>query len=143
MLAVVVSPPLLESGVDPISAVGVGCGHDHDVLAVVLEVLAGFWLDHDRAVGAVLLLHAGVAVEPVGAALHDREAVGEGLAARDAGETDPRQSVWRRRHDEAVPEDRGPLVPFVRDCDTHLLTLLYPQRRPLCLPVVGACTLRR
>src|SRR3546814_1300488 len=95
------------------------------------------------AVGAVLLLHAGVAVEPVGAALHDREAVGEGLAGRDAGETDPRHAVLRGRHDQAVPVDRGRLVQLVGDGDRHLLTLLEPQGRPRGLAVVGDRRLRR
>src|SRR3546814_4593504 len=77
------------------------------------------------------------------AALHDREAVGEGLAGRDAGETDPRHAVLRGRHDQAVPVDRGRLVQLVGDGDRHLLTLLEPQGRPRGLAVVGDRRLRR
>src|SRR3546814_1130179 len=54
-------------------AVVVRIRKQHHVLPVVLERLARLRLDHDGAIGAVLLLHAGVAVIPVGAALRSEE----------------------------------------------------------------------
>ena len=59
-------------------------GQQHDIVAIEGLRVAAAGLDDDRAVKARLLLKRRMAVIPVGAALMDREAVGEGLAGRDA-----------------------------------------------------------
>src|SRR3546814_5904937 len=62
--------------------------------------------DLQRPVKTGLLLETGMAVVPVGAALHDVEAVMVGLAAVDAVEAQPGHAVHVRRQQDAVPVDR-------------------------------------
>ena len=65
---------------DAIAGMGMFVGQLNHVFPVVAERLAVFGLDHDGPVGAVGLLETGMAVEPVGAGLHDREIVGKGFS---------------------------------------------------------------
>src|SRR3546814_18822795 len=62
--------------------------------------------DLQRPVKTGLLLETGMAVVPVGAALHDVEAVMVGLAAVDAVEAQPGHAVHVRRPQDAVPGAR-------------------------------------
>ena len=63
-------------------------------------------LDDERAVEAALLLEAGVAVVPVGAALPHAEAIRVGLARVDAVEAQAGHAVHVGRQQDAVPVDR-------------------------------------
>src|SRR3546814_6967674 len=62
--------------------------------------------DLQRPVKTGLLLETGMAVVPVGAALHDVDAVMVGLAAVDAVEAQTGHAVHVRRQQDAVPVDR-------------------------------------
>jgi hypothetical protein len=97
-----------------------------NVVAVIAEGLALVRLDDDRAIGPVRLL-AGMAVEPEGAGLHEREAVGEGLAWGYAGIAEARHAVLREGQHEAVPVDRGRFREVVGHVDRDVLALPEPE----------------
>ena len=98
--------PLLEPGEQALRIeVGPVAEHDH-VIAVIGEGLGFQRLDHQWPVETGLLLEAGMAVVPVGAALHDVEAVLVGLATVDAVEAQPGHAVHVGRQQDAVPVDR-------------------------------------
>src|SRR3546814_10128389 len=59
---------------------------------------------------ADLFLQPRMTVIPIGARLPDRKFIGEGLARRDAGETDAGHAVHVKRQDQPVPVDRTILV---------------------------------
>ena len=82
-------------------------GQQHDVIAIELLRVTSARLDDDRAVQAALFLKPRMAVIPIGAALMDRETVGEGFAGCDAGETQTRHPVHLRGRADAVPMDRA------------------------------------
>ncbi len=96
----------------------------HDIVPV-RRVGIGFpGVDDDGAVQPGLLLKAGVAVVPVGAALPDVESILEGFARPDARETQAGHAVHRGRQNQPVPVDRGVFRQPVGD----------PQGDPLALP---------
>ena len=111
----------------------VGAGpvrQQHDVLAVGANGFTIARLDDERAIQAGHLLHAAVRVVPVGAALLQRIAVGEGLAGRDAGKAHARYAVHLEWQDDAVPVDRCRLAQAVGDANRHGLAFAHAQRRP-------------
>ena len=105
------------------------CQLDH-IFAVIAERLALLWLNDDRAIGPIRLLETAVAVEPVGAALDDREAVGECLTGGDAVIADAWHAVLFEGQDQPVPVDRGRLAEVVRHLDGDVLAFLKAQDRP-------------
>ena len=104
-------------------------GQQHHVVTVVARVGRGT-LDDDRAVMPRLFLQARVRVPPVGAALADREFVGEGLARLDAGEADAGHPVELERHEQAVPVDRAVFVQIVRHMQPRGLALAQADQWP-------------
>ena len=81
-----------------------------------------------------------MAVEPVGAVLHDGKAVGESFTRRDTRITDPRYTVLLIRQDQAVPVDRRVLGQVVCHVDRDIFTFLEPQNRTRrCAVVADAC----
>ncbi len=96
---------------------------DH-VFPVITVGFAILVVDDDRAIGAVRFLKAGMRMEPVGAVLKDREAVGESLARLDAGIRDARHAVLIEGQNQPVPVDRCIFVEIVRHIDDDIFTFL-------------------
>ena len=86
-----------------------------------------FRIDNDRAVDAGLLLKAGMAVIPVGAALHHRELVGEGLAGFDAIKRKPGYAVHLVRQQQAVPVNGAGFRQQVGDLEGDSVTFAPAQ----------------
>ena len=86
-------------------------------------------LDDDRAVGAVRLLKAGMAVKPIGSRLNDRELICEGLARLDARIADAGHAVLLEWQDQTVPMDRRIFGEIVGHIDRDVLPLLEPKYR--------------
>ena len=74
---------------------------------------------------------------PEGAALLDLEAVGEGLAGRNAGKADPGHAVHLVGQDDPVPVDGGRLAQSVGDTNRDFVALAPAQRRGRNRPVDG------
>ena len=89
-LAIEIAAALLELRDDRVRVEGAPVAQHDDVLAVIGDRIGAGRIDDDRAVMALLLLQARMAVIPVGARLADREFVDEGLARPDAGKADSR-----------------------------------------------------
>jgi len=81
-------------------------------------------IDDDRAIHSHRLLHAGVAVIPIGARLLDGELVHEGLAGLDPRKAHPRHAIHLEGHEQPVPMNRGFLVQRVAHGEANLLALL-------------------
>ena len=130
LVEVVVMTQLFELGVD-VGGILVGpVGEHHHVVPVVAEGLGLEGVDDDRPIEPGLFLEAGVAVVPVGTALLDGKAVGEGLARRDAVEavSNVRYPVHGAGQDEPVPVDGGGLGQPVGDPQGDGITLLPAQQ---------------
>ena len=83
-------------------------GNQHDMAAVGGDRVGRPGRDDHRAILAGLFLRRRMGVVPIGAVLADRECVGEGLAGLDAGKgVETRGTILGRRHQQAVPVDRG------------------------------------
>src|SRR6185437_15418126 len=102
--------------------------HDHVVAIVVVRL--GLARNQNQGTGEPgLLLHAAMAVVPIGATLPDRKAIREGLAGGDAGEGkagDPIHGIWQAN---AMPMDRGALAQYVSDSDGDGVPFGEPQDR--------------
>ena len=107
-------------------------GEHHRIVAVVVKRLAVLRIDDQRAVGAGLLLKAGMAVVPVGAGLFDPVAVMIGFSRLDAGEVHARHTVHGKRHQDTVPVDRGMLGVHqpVGHIESHLVAFPQVHQRP-------------
>ncbi len=144
LLPVVVVGRLLEVGQDLRAGVVVRVRElDHVIALPGDRRLIVLRFDDDGAVGAFLLLQAGMAVIPVGAALHDGEAVGEGLARRNARIADARHAVLPERQDQAVPVNRAGHRQTVGHVDDDVFAFLEAKHRARRLAVVGDRLLRR
>ena len=120
-LAVEIARLLLEPVEQVMRMLEAVIGEHDDVLAIELHRVRVLGIDQDRAVVTILFLKPRMAVIPVGAALDDRKFVGEGRARRNAGKADARNTVHLKRHQQAVPVDRGFLVQVVDDMKAHIL----------------------
>jgi hypothetical protein len=87
-----------------------------------------FRLDDDRSIES-RLLGERVSVIPVGSALADLEAIGEGLTRRDAGKADAGHAVHLRRHDDAVPMDARHLLEAVAHAQRDRVAFAQAQDR--------------
>jgi hypothetical protein len=85
-------------------------------------------IDNESAVDADLLLHGGVGVVPIGAALADGELIRESCTRCDWGEADQRDAVHARGHQQAVPVYGSLLRHPVADVDAGGVTLSESQR---------------
>jgi len=120
---------LLQLGEDCVRIlVGPVCQHDH-VLAIIAVGFAVGGLDDDGRVHTGLLLQLGMAVVPVGTALLDREAVGEGRTRRDPAKADPWHPVHVGGQDDPMPMDGRWLVQAVGNADRHVLALAPSEYR--------------
>ena len=72
---------------------------------------------------------------PIGAALADREVVGEPFAGTDTGKAHPRNTVELERDEQAVPVDRAVLGERVGDVEPRLLAFAQSHQRPGNRPV--------
>ena len=126
---IVVVREFFQLGIDPRRVFVAPIRQQHDVIAVVLERLGFDRVDDDRAIGAGLLLPTGVAVVPVGAALHDGKLILERLPRLDALEAvaDMRHAIHCARQNQAVPVDRGVLGHVVGDIQRYRLALLEAE----------------
>jgi len=105
-------------------------GKRHHIVAVGADGIAAPGLDHDSPVHAGLLLQAGMAVVPIGAALAELEAVGEGLARRDRSKSvESRRAVHVAVEQQPVPVDRGRFLETVGGLDGHFFAFAPAQRR--------------
>ena len=102
--------------------------HQH-IIALVLEGFRRNRINHQRAVQAGLLLEAGVAVIPVGAALLHLEAVFVQAIRRDAGEAEAGHAIHVARQQNSVPVDRGGLIQPVAHADGHGVAFAPAQQR--------------
>jgi len=128
LVEVVVIAHFLQVGHDELRAVVGPIGEHEHMVALGLETLARTRLDDDRTVQAGLLLETGVAVVPVGAALLEREAVGEGFAGLDAGVVEARHAVHLERQQDAVPMDRARHGQMVGNTQGHGVALAPSQQ---------------
>ncbi|MND93924.1 hypothetical protein D3C80_861260 [compost metagenome] len=126
---VVVVGAFLQLGQHPRRVLVGPVGEHHHVVALVLERLGLQRVDHQRAIEAALLLEAGVAVVPVGAALLHLELVLVHSVRRDAGEAEARHAVHVGRQQDAVPVDRGVLFQAVAHPQGHHVALAPAQQR--------------
>ncbi len=106
-VAVVVVALLFQVAEDGLGRLVGPVGQQQHMLAVGRVALLAAGMDDDGAVYPRLFLVARMAVVPVGAALFYRKPVGEGLARCDAAEAQARHTVHVRRHQQAVPVQRG------------------------------------
>ena len=107
LLAIVVVGLEFEIADDRMRVLIAPVGQKHNVIAIERLRVAGFRLDHERAIEPLLFLKSRMAVIPVGAALPDGKLIGEGLARRDAMEGQTRNAVHWIGQNDAVPMDRG------------------------------------
>ncbi|CAJ0737398.1 hypothetical protein R77592_04311 [Ralstonia mannitolilytica] len=77
----------------------------HAVIAVGPDRVTAGGIDDEGAIDPGHLLEARMRVVPVAAALSHLEAVGKGLAGRNAVEADARYAIHLERQDNAVPVD--------------------------------------
>ncbi len=99
-------------------------GQDDDIIPRACIRVRTAWVDDDGTVQPLRFLHAGMAVVPVGSALLDGKAVGEGLTGRDAGKAQPRHAIHIGGQADAMPVDGGVLVPQrVGDVQGHGIPL--------------------
>ncbi|MPM97902.1 hypothetical protein SDC9_145082 [bioreactor metagenome] len=92
----------------------------------------GFWagrVDDDRSIHACELLHAGVRVVPIGAALLDLEAIGEGLTGGNPVEADAWHTIHLIRKNDAVPVDGGGFAKLIGHSDRDGFTFAPTQCR--------------
>ena len=79
LMEIVVAGIGLEIAQDLVWILAREVGEDDEIIALGPDDIASLGLDDDRAVETTLFLGARMGVVPIGAALADREAVGEGL----------------------------------------------------------------
>src|SRR3990167_8322295 len=72
---------------------------------------------------AHLLLQPGMRVVPIGAALWDRELIGERLAGADPRKGDARHAIHLERPQKPVPVDGGVLFQHIPDSERNLIAL--------------------
>ena len=137
LLPVVVIRRGLQVAHDTVTGMGVLVGKLDDVFPVVTEGLTVLGLDHNGAVGAVRLLEAGVAVEPVSAGLDDREAVGKGFSRFDTRITDTRHTVLLERQNEPVPVHGRHFIQVVGHMDGDVLAFLESKHRTRRFAIVS------
>ena len=127
LLAVVVVRHHLQIAHDPVTRMRVRIGKLDHVFAVIAVRLPALRFDDDGPVGPVRLLETGMAVEPVGPALTDGEAIGERFPRRYTGIADLRHAILLKGQDQAVPVHRRVLVEVVGHVDRDFLALPKPQ----------------
>ena len=101
--------------------------------------LTGARLYHDRSVQSRLFLKARVAVIPVGTGLMDREAVGEGLARRDALEAQARHTIHVGRKNDPVPVNGARGRQAIGDAQGDRVAFAPAQKRPGELTIDHGC----
>ena len=104
-------------------------GQDDHMFSASLHRINARGIDDDGAIMAHRLLHAGMAVIPVGARLLDRKFIMEGFAGADAGEADARNAVHLKGEDQAVPVDRRVFLQPVGDGEADILAFFEPDQR--------------
>ena len=100
------------------------------MVAVGVNGLRAGRVDDDRAVHAGEFLKAGMGMIPVGAALLNLEAIGEGFARRDTVEADARNAVHLKWQNDAVPVDGSGFTQRVGDPDRNRFSFAPTQGRP-------------
>src|SRR5690606_37088669 len=93
LLKIVVVALLLQLGENALRRLEAPVRQQYHVLSVIMHRVGILRIYDDRSVMAELFLKVGMAVVPVGAALADWEAVGEGFARGDARKTDAGHAV--------------------------------------------------
>ncbi|MNO78476.1 hypothetical protein D3C76_696140 [compost metagenome] len=142
-MVVVVVRLLLELGHDSARIFIGPVRQHHHVIAVVLERLRLFGIDHDRPVDTDLFLHARVTVIPVGAVLMHLEFVLVHAIGRDAVKAQTRYAIHIGRQDDPVPMDGGVLIQTVLHAQCDRIPFTPPQQRPRQSAIDGhGCTRR-
>ena len=111
LVEVVIGRLLLQLRVDPLRIFIGPIRQQDDVLSIRLDGIVAVRLDDERAIDAPLFLESGMAVIPERARLAHLEAVGVGLSGTDAVKAQAWHAIHVSRQDDAVPVDRGVLVP--------------------------------
>ena len=100
---------------------------DH-MLHVRLDRVLGLGRNNQRAILPGLFLAPAVGVIPIGAALPDADAIGVGLARRDAGKAvEPRRTIIGTIDQKPMPMDGGGGAQLVGDAHHRFLALLEAQ----------------
>ncbi|MND73671.1 hypothetical protein D3C80_652510 [compost metagenome] len=99
------------------------------VVALIAMGFGLFGFDDDRPVDPGLLLQAGMAVVPVGAALRQGKPVEVLATGFDAGKAQARHPVHVGREDDPVPVQRGRLAQAVAHAQCHGVAFTPAQGR--------------
>ncbi len=83
----------------------------------------------DRPIMSDRLLHARMAVIPIGAGLPHGKFIGKGLTRSNAGEADAGNAIHLERQDQTMPVDRRVFLQMVGDREADILPLLQPDER--------------
>ena len=98
------------------------------MLHVRLDRVLGLGRNNQRAILPGLFLAPAVGVIPIGAALPDADAIGVGLARRDAGKAvEPRRTIIGTIDQKPMPVDGGCGAQLVGDAHHRFLALLEAQ----------------
>ena len=103
---------------------------DHNIVAIRANRFAPGGFDDDGAVHALLLLHRGVAVVPIGTGLAQLEPVGVGLAGLDGDiAVEAGCAIHDAFDEESVPVDGRGRIQTIGRIDHDLVTLAPAHRR--------------
>ena len=109
-------------------------GHDigpfpqkDDIIPVTGIWVRPDWVNDDRAIQAHCFLHVGMAVIPVGTALMQPEAIGEGFAGRDSCKAETGYAVHIRWDTNAVPVDGCCFIQRIPNVQSDRLALFPAQ----------------
>src|SRR4029077_2879398 len=107
---VVIVALFLEVAVESLGARVCPIGEQHNIIAIVFNRIFVSWLNDERTEQAYLLLSAAVTVIPICPVLDYRDSIDKCLARCNAGKTQSRHAVHRRKNTNTVPVNRSRLV---------------------------------